>query len=572
MTCRGRPSSCTAALVLLLLATGCGPAASPDRAPQSQGPRNEPVIQKTLTMAVDREPSDFYGFAGSMLGGGVSNVPPIALDTLVVQNAKGEYQPQLAAEQISVERGTWRVNPDGTMDTTWKLRPNVKWHDGTPFSAADMVFTVAVRKDPDTPVRSVGGRLDLVESASTPDPLTLVIHWSAPYVDANQLLDLEPVPKHLLEDVYLNQKEAFSNGPYLTTQFIGQGPYRLAEWQTGSHMVFTRFDDYYQGRPPLNRVIVRFLGDANTMVANIFSGAVDIVLPAGVSIDAAVEARQRWVGTGNDVRFFPTDGLRVIDSQHRPDSARPKDGLTNPAVRQALYYAIDRNALSEIVTHGIAPVADSWVAPNSALRPSLQPVIPSYPYDPSRAQQLLAGAGWVRGTDGTLAQTGSGERFETELWADAPDGQTIISVVASQWKEIGAQVGEMVIPPARLSDREWVANFPGAILTGGGSYAAYLGARYHTKEVRGPANRWTGLNRSGYSNPRLDPLIDRVAVTINPAERTAALTQLLQIQMSELIFMPLLWSVVPVLQVKGVKSHDGFSSTVTWNFFEFDKE
>src|SRR6266571_3083446 len=103
------------------------------------------------------------------------------------------------------------------MDTTWKLRPGVKWHDGAPFTADDMLFTLDVRKDPAVGARNFG-RLDLVQSASAPDPLTFVIHWSAPYVDANQALDLDPMPKHLLEETYLTQKENFANSPYLTTQ------------------------------------------------------------------------------------------------------------------------------------------------------------------------------------------------------------------------------------------------------------------------------------------------------------------------------------------------------------------
>ena len=73
------------------------------------------------------------------------------------------------------------------------LRPNIKWHDGQPFTAKDLLFTLAVRKDPDTAIRTVG-RLDLVQSASAPDPLTFVMHWSAPYAEANQALDLEPMP------------------------------------------------------------------------------------------------------------------------------------------------------------------------------------------------------------------------------------------------------------------------------------------------------------------------------------------------------------------------------------------
>src|SRR5437764_14464031 len=88
---------------------------------------------------------------------------------------------------------------------------------------------------------------------------------------------LDAFPRHLLEDTYVNQKESFVKSPYLSSQYVGQGPYRLVEWQGGSHMIFARFDDYYQGRPPLDRVIVRFLGDQNTMIANITSGAVDLL-------------------------------------------------------------------------------------------------------------------------------------------------------------------------------------------------------------------------------------------------------------------------------------------------------
>ena len=115
----------TVALVLVVTAMACSPSPGPDRTGSGPGQgSSEPTAPKTLTIGILQEPSDFYGFAGSFGFGGIFNVPPIALDTLVVQNAQGEWQPQLAAEQLSVERGTWRLNPDGTMDTIWKLRPS----------------------------------------------------------------------------------------------------------------------------------------------------------------------------------------------------------------------------------------------------------------------------------------------------------------------------------------------------------------------------------------------------------------------------------------------------------------
>jgi peptide/nickel transport system substrate-binding protein len=556
------------ALVALLLSACSAPATTSNNPGiTGEAPRSQPSGPKILTIGIEGELPDFYGFGG-IRGGGITHIPNIALDTLVVQNDKGEYQPLLASEQLSFDRGTWVVNPDGTMDTTWKLRPNIKWHDGTPFTSADMMFTLAVRKDPAVGARNFG-RLDLVQSATAPDPQTFVIHWSAPYVDANQALDLEPMPKHLLEDVYLNQKESFQNSSQLTTQFIGQGPYRLAEWQSGSHMVFTRFDDYYQGRPPLDRVIVRTLGDPNTMVSNILAGTVDILLPRTVELDAAVEVKRRWEGTGNVVRFDLDDSLQHIEIQFRPEVARPREGLTNLTVRKALYHGIDRQTFVEVITSGIAPIADSWVAPSSALRPALESKIPQYPYDPTRAQQMLTSAGWVKGADGVLVHNSTGERFETELYNSAAPQQ--VSVVASQWKQLGVLTTETTVPASRSGDREFGAAFLGGFLTSVPTPQLYSGKRLHSTVIRSAATRWVGENRSGYANPRVDVLLDRAVATVDPKARMPVLADLVEAEFADVAIMPLFWAVSPVLQVKGVKSHVTAAVT-TWNFYDFDKD
>jgi len=87
------------------------------------------------------------------------------------------------------------VNPDGTMDTAWRLRPNVKWHDGAPFTSADLLFSFNVYKDPEVPTAS-GRALGLMASATAPDPLTFVVHWSSPYVRADEGQALIPSLVH----------------------------------------------------------------------------------------------------------------------------------------------------------------------------------------------------------------------------------------------------------------------------------------------------------------------------------------------------------------------------------------
>jgi ABC-type transport system substrate-binding protein len=136
---------------------------------------------KTLTIGVQRELKGFAKFTGVGAGGGNpgagnSQVAKIGHAYLAVaMESDGDFRPQLAFELPSVEKGTWRINPDGTMDTTWKLRPNIKWHDGTPFSAEDLVFGSALFRDTDFPVPPPE-RLKLVSGTSAPDPQTFVVH------------------------------------------------------------------------------------------------------------------------------------------------------------------------------------------------------------------------------------------------------------------------------------------------------------------------------------------------------------------------------------------------------------
>src|SRR5207244_3471777 len=153
---------------------------------------------------------------------------------------------------------------------------------------------------------------------------------------------LVPLPRHLLEATYRADKANLGASPRLSTEFVGLGPYKLVKWEPGSHLELTRFDDYWRGRPPLDRVMVRFVGDAKTMVANVLSDAVDVVLPPAVDLETALDVKQRWQGTGNQVLVGPSGLLRILDSQLRPELAVPKNGFVNRGVRQAFYHAMDR--------------------------------------------------------------------------------------------------------------------------------------------------------------------------------------------------------------------------------------
>ena len=559
-----RRTSILAALLSIVLLGACAPA-TPSSAPADRdAPSGLQRGAKVLTIVgAEGNVGDFPGVSGGSTASGWDFVHAY----LVERNDRDEFVPSLAAEQLSVDRGTWRINSDGSMDTTWRLRPNVKWHDGTPFTSDDLMFTFMAFMDPELPSR-YSEVLRVMESASAPDPLTFEVHWTRPNAQANEAPALNPMPRHLLEDNYRNDKANFGNSPRLSTEFVGLGAYRMVRWVQGTEIQFERFDDYFEGRPPLDRVIVKFIADPNAVVANMLSGTADVAWGDRVPLESAVEVRQRWQGTGNEVQFLPIADLMQVEIQYRPDVARPRNGLPNRTVRQALYQAIDRQGMVDAVMHGLAPLADSWYGPNHVLRPQLQEVIPQYPYDPARAQHLLAEAGWVRGADGVLVDQRSGERFEIQLSVMEPKDERQQAIVADHWKALGAVVSFWTFVKPR--DRELEALQPGGVLASPKAYEIPYNSRIYSGNISTAANRWTGRDRGGYSNPAVDATLERLAVTIDPRETLALHRQLVQQAMGDIAMMTMYFDVNPVLILNGVKGPVG-GTQLEWNFPVWDK-
>ena len=138
------------AALAFAFATACAPVQSTDRATSAAEPLSARG-PRVVTIGILREPPSFHRdlTQGTGATGGNTQVQFIPQNYLAVQTDRGVFEAQLAAEQISTERGTWRLNADGSMDTTWKLRPNVRWHDGRPFTADDLLFSYTVYRDPD---------------------------------------------------------------------------------------------------------------------------------------------------------------------------------------------------------------------------------------------------------------------------------------------------------------------------------------------------------------------------------------------------------------------------------------
>jgi peptide/nickel transport system substrate-binding protein len=534
-----------------LLVGACAPSAG---APTTNAIQSQPRAPKTLTIAQEFEPPDIEGFVSLVRPAGSGGVRDVVHNHLARKIRDGVVQPELVTQLPSIDDGTWRVNDDGSMDVTWRLRPNIRWHDGTAFTSADMLFSLEVFRDRALPPVAAAGSLRLMERAEAPDDATFVVHWSQVDATANEAAGLVPLARHLMEDSYRADKDAFVNSSRFRNDFVGLGPYRLTNWELGSHMELVRFDDYYTGRPPLDSVVVRFVQDSNTIIANLLSGTVDVAVRPQIDSSTALDLKQRWEGLGNQAWIELSGRVHYGEPQRRVEVARPRNGLTDVNVRRAFLMALDRQAISEAFTAGYAPLADSYVAPDDPLRPDVDRSIIQYPYDPAGALRLLADAGWTRGSDDVLINRETGEPFESEVWA-APEASNKQepTLLAGQWAVVGAKLSSYVIPAARTNDRELAANSPFFTVSSGQAPSTwYTPDRLHSRFIAGPANGWGGRNKFGYINPRVDDLLDRLQVTIDPRARVDLHRQLVEEETRDLAFFPIYWEVVPIFLAKGI--------------------
>lgn len=546
----------------LLLA--CAPVSTPGGAPTTNS--GAPAAPKVLTIGLLTKVATIDGYTGEGGTRGGADMLPLLNNGLTVIDPSGVVQPQLAVEVPSIEKGTWQIFPDGRMSMTWKLRQGAKWHDGAPFTSDDMMFTVQLKKDPDLGHAFIP-IYKLIDSVSNPDPSTFIVNWKSIYVKADQTDFMYPNHKAYLEDLYKTDKIAFINSAKYRNEFLGTGPFKLTSWDAGYQMDLSRFDDYWKGRPLLDRIVIKVIADTTAAVATILAGGYDVIFPTAVSAEGAAEVQRRWEGTGNIVHIDPVDTLDYIEPMIRPEYAKPLNGMPQLLVRQAMMHAIDRKALSEVVTLGMGPVADNHWPPYDALYPQLESASVKYPYDPGKALQLLAQAGWTKGPDGVLIHT-SGERFDFDMIVNEKLIAKTGTIIADDWKKVGINTTSNPIPPTLSTDRGYQATRTGAYATY--SFGDWSSDRLNGRELASEANKFSGRNRVGWQNARSDAVLDQLLQTVDPAKRVPLFREQIQLYTSDAALMPLYWEVRTVLQLKAVKA-DIRPAGSWWNPSSWDK-
>lgn len=451
-------------------------------------------------------------------------------DTLILQDENQNLKPGLAE--------SWKV----LNETTWefKLRKGVKFHDGSPFTAADVVFSM------ERPAKV----------PNSPSPLTLFTRSVAEMkvVDDHTIQMVTKAPHPLLANdvsrVFIMSSKAAKPGVAegMTTEalskgegLIGTGPYKFIEWIRGNQLVMEANKDYWGGKPAWEKVIMRPLSNDAARVAALLAGDVDMIEnPPPADLKKLRENPNVKISqaVSNRLIYIHLDSFSDPTTVGIPD-ANGKNPLKDVRVRKALSLAINREAIAKRIMEGLGqPTGDFLPYPMFGTRKDAKPD----PYDPDQAKKLLAEAGFPNGFSITLGTPN--DRYINDA--------EVAQAVASQWTRIGVKTKvEAVTKTVFFKNRNEF------------KYSAYLaGWGAGTGEMSDPLRSlvatpikekgFGGTNKGRYSNPQMDAVLEEALKTVDADKRSALLQKASKMALDDQALIPIHIEVTPWATRKGL--------------------
>ena len=414
-------------------------------------------------------------------------VRTLMFNTLVKKNEQFDYVGELASD---IKRS------DDGLTFTFTLRDGVKFHDGHPFTSADVKYTLdlllrsSFAKSASFFEGAGESKQGLIKSVEAPDAKTVVVTLSKPWVGLLSNLVAIPI---IGKDSYEAQK----------THPIGTGPFKFVNYDNSQQVVdLEAFPEYWEGAPKLQKVRVRVIADMNALQAELQAGRVDIApLPTSLSPDAV-----KRLETDPNLQVKSFNGSNVILLTFNTTSAP----LDNVKVRQAIAHAIDRQSLINNLLLGFGKVAHSIIPEESwAYSPGK-----TYPYDPAMAKKLLDEAGF-RDPDGDGPQMRFDKPINYGLSGSSVAGRQYAVVVQNQLKDVGIPINIQTFEGTTLFDEMRNGNFQIAYSqwVGGNQDPIFYKDLFATSEI--PTRQRPARNRSRYSNPELDKLLDEAVNTFD---------------------------------------------------------
>ena len=469
---------------------------------------------RDLTIALSSEPSSmdpqFHSLTPNI------QLSETIFDPLVRTDSVGKPIPSLA-ESWTVDGNVW----------LFKLHPNVKFSDGSPFTADDVLFTYArVPKVPNSP-SSFTLYLGSVDKVEAVDPLTVKITTKGP----------APVLLANLSVLPIMSKKAAS-GPAAEGRttvelnrgdgLIGTGAYKFVSWKRGAEIVLDRNPNYWGNKPAWDKVIYRPISNPAARVAALLAGDVDVIENPPTNDLPKLNKDEK-------LHIQKTTSVRVIyvalnQSKEVPPGMSGTEGknpLTDKRVREALSLAIDRNAIVERIMDGVAQPAANLLAYPGFGASKKYSTVPTA--NATKAKELLAAAGYPKGFALSLGSPAG--RYTND--------QRIAQTVASMWAQIGVKTDvETMAPPVFFKKRD---SYSFSTYLAG--WAAVTGEMIHPLTAlvvsHDPKQGLGTTNWSHYSNPELDRLVLTASKTQDDGKRSEMLQRAVDMAMEDYAILPL---------------------------------
>jgi len=475
-----------ASLALILILAACGnnePVRHPEKKPAA------PAYGDSLVEGIIGEPSTL--------------IPILASDSAshsvagLIYNGLVKYDKNLNLTGDLAK--SWDISADGLV-ITFHLRRGVKWHDGHEFTSQDILYTYRTMINPKTPTPYAEDFLQ-VRSATAPDKYTFRVTYSKPFAPSLASWGVNIMPAHLLEGKDITKSELARNP-------VGTGPYRFVEWIPGQRLVLTAYHDYFEGRPYIDRCIYRIIPDTSTMYMELKSGGLDMMTLTPVQYQRQTNTAE-FLARFNKYRY-PVPSYTYLGYNLK------RRLFADKRVRQAITCAINKDELVHGVLFGLGQTGHVPFQPGTwAHNPEIKP----FPYDPARALQLLAEAGWKkRNSAGFLVKDGT--PFQFTIITNQGNDQRIktAQIIQYRLKKVGIDVKIRVLEwSSMLTNYIDKKNFDVVLMGWSMSQDPDQYDIWHSSKT-GPKE----LNFVSYSNREVDRLLEEGRSTFDRNKRRSA--------------------------------------------------
>jgi peptide/nickel transport system substrate-binding protein len=465
------------------------------------------------------------------------------------------------------------------METTYKLKPNLTWHDGQPLTADDFVFSWRVYTTPELGIAGIAPHA-LMEDVTAPDPRTVVIRWKQAYPEAGSLEgsrssptdpNFTPLPRHILEPIYQqDHSEGFLADRFWTTSYVNAGPYKIDKWEPGAFFEAVVFDGHALGRAKIDRIRVTFNADPNTVLASLLAGEAHMPIDDSIRIQQGLVLKQNWAPSNAGTITYRPTLWRLVQVQHRPEYANPK-AVLDLRVRKALAHSIDKQAINDNLFEGQGILSDSYIYPSADYFPQVDRAVAKYPYDLRMTEQYMNDAGYRKGSDGVYASPTDGRvNLDLKVIASAQNDAER-TIMADGWRRAGFEVEEGSFTPAQSRDGQILGTFRALSTTSATGGAEAVDA-YSSSHISSPETRWLGSNRGAWSNADYDRFAAAYVTTLDRNQRTQPIVDAAKLFTEQLGGLPLYFNPSVLAYPSGltginIRSADG---EMSWNMHQWE--